>query len=218
MSISRLYARRFDDRERLAKHDLWKTLCKAFLQKYVPPDSAVLDIGAGYCEFINNISAGRKYAVDPNEDARGCADAEVKVFNGYSTDLSFLADSSIDVVFMSNLLEHLPTKQDVAVTLSEAHRVLKPRGRLLLLQPNIRYLYKDYWDFFDHHIPLSDRSLAEALKMAGFSIEKLFSKFLPYTTKSGLPKKPFLLKIYLKVPFLWKLFGKQMFIVSRKDA
>lgn len=86
----------------------------------------------------------------------------------------------------------------------------------MILQPNIRYLYKEYWDFFDHHIPLSDKSLVEALRMVGFRIERVLPKFLPYTTKSRLPQHLFWVKIYLKMSFIWKILGKQMFILSRK--
>jgi len=88
----------------------------------------------------------------------------------------------------------------------------------MILQPNIRYLYREYWDFFDHHIPLSDKSLIEALRVVAFRIEQVLPKFLPYTTKSRIPQNPFLVKIYLKLPFIWKIMGKQMFILGRKHV
>lgn len=86
----------------------------------------------------------------------------------------------------------------------------------MILQPNIRYAYKEYWDFFDHHIPLSDKSLIEVLQIVGFRIEQVLPKFLPYTTKIKIPEKPFLVKVYLKIPSIWKIMGKQMFILGRK--
>jgi ubiquinone/menaquinone biosynthesis C-methylase UbiE len=105
----------------------------------------------------------------------------------------------------------------VLKTLSEAHRILKRGGRVLILQPNIRYAYKEYWDFFDHHIPLSDKSLIEVLILAGFKVEQVLPRFLPYTTKSKLPKNSFFIRTYLNLPFLWKLFGKQLFIAAGKE-
>ena len=88
----------------------------------------------------------------------------------------------------------------------------------MILQPNMRYLYREYWDFFDHNIPLSERSLAEVLEMVGFRIEQVLPKFLPYTTKSKIPQNPFLVKIYLKIPLAWKIIGKQMFILAKKHV
>lgn len=103
----------------------------------------VLDIGAGYCEFINNIQCAQKYAIDLNEETPNFAHSDVKVFNCFSTDLSFLSDDSIDMVFMSNFLEHLKTKDEIIKTLSEIMRILKVGGGVMILQPNIRYAYKE---------------------------------------------------------------------------
>lgn len=216
MKIDKLYKGRFNERERQTKNDIWKVLCASFFQKYIPEDSVVLDIGAGYCEFINNIRCATKYAVDLNEDTPHFAGSDVKVFNCLSSDLSFLPDASVDVCFMSNFLEHLKTKEEIIETLFEIFRVLKVKGKIMILQPNIRYLYKHYWDFFDHHIPLSDESLVEALQMSGFTVEQVLPKFLPYTTKSKLPRHPLLVKTYLLMPIFWKIMGKQAFIVCRK--
>jgi len=88
----------------------------------------------------------------------------------------------------------------------------------MILQPNIRYAYKEYWDFFDHYIPLSHKSLIEVLQMVGFRIDKVLPQFLPYTTKNKIPKNVILVKLYLKLPFIWKLIGKQMFILARKPC
>ena len=43
--------------ERAAKARLWRTLCEAFFRRYVPADGTVLDVGAGYCDFINHVRA-----------------------------------------------------------------------------------------------------------------------------------------------------------------
>jgi hypothetical protein len=117
---------------------------------------------------------------------------------------------------MSNFLEHLPSKSVVLDTFKEAHRILAPGGRIIVLQPNIRFLPGEYWDFFDHHTPLTDRSLVEGLQLAGFAPTVVYPRFLPYTTKSRLPKATSLVKLYLKVPLAWRLFGKQALVVAEK--
>lgn len=215
---SKLYRERFDLEEVVKKNRLWKTLCNDFFQRFIPEDSIVLDIGAGYCEFINNIRARKKYAVDSNEEVKSFANPDVEVFCCPATKLNFLQDNSVDIVFMSNFLEHLKNKDEVLEVLLEVHRICKPGGAILILQPNIRYIYKQYWDFFDHHTPLSDRSVAEVLKTLGFNIDKIYPKFLPFTTKSRLPKSPLLARLYLKVPLVWPIMGKQAFIVGRKRS
>lgn len=212
MKLQELYDNRFNNSEKQNKNALWKVLCGLFFQQYIPADSSVVDIGAGFCEFINNISCKEKYAIDLNEETFAYAHSNVKVLK----DLSSLPEKSLDIVFMSNFLEHMNSKEDVLQILAKAYMVLKKNGRILILQPNIRYAYKEYWDFFDHHIPLSDKSLAEALKITGFSIEILIPRFLPYTTKSKLPQHQHFVKLYLQLPFFWKIFGKQAFIIGKK--
>ena len=89
----------------------------------------------------------------------------------------------------------------------------------MILQPNIHYLYKEYWDFFDHHTPLSEKSMVEAIGMTGgFKIHTIIPRFLPYTTKSRFPQLPILMKLYINSPFAWNIFGKQMFIVAEKHT
>ena len=95
-------------------------------------------------------------------------------------------------------------------------QVLKMGGKFIILQPNIRFCFKDYWMFFDHITPLDDRSLSEILEINGFKVVECKPKFLPYTTKSKLPKSIFLIKLYLKFPLMWRIFGKQAFIYAKK--
>jgi len=84
----------------------------------------------------------------------------------------------------------------------------------MILQPNIRFCFKDYWMFFDHITPLDDRSLSEVLEINGFKVVECRPKFLPYTMKSKLPNSILLLKMYLKFPLIHRIFGKQAFIYS----
>lgn len=52
---------------------VWRAICE-YLQPLVPAEATVMDVGAGYCDFINQIRAREKYAVDLNpETSRWCA-------------------------------------------------------------------------------------------------------------------------------------------------
>ena len=213
-----LYRHRFGEAERRQKDILWKVLCEQFLQRYVGLSDTVVDLGAGYGEFINNIRCGKKYAVDLNEDTGRAVDEDVSFLKSRGYELTALDDGSVDVVFASNLFEHLASKDELLATLGEIERVLRAGGKLLVLQPNIRYAYREYWDFFDHHLPLSHESLSEALELSGFDVVECRPRFLPYTTKSRLPQHPLLLRLYLRLPPLQWLLGKQMFVVGVKRA
>lgn len=122
-----------------------------------------------------------------------------------------------DTVFTSNFFEHLPSKVALLDTLKECRRVLKPGGRILVVMPNLRYVGGRYWDFFDHHLPLTHSSLAEGLKISGYSVEEVIPRFLPYTVKdSPVQVKAVMVRSYLKLRPLWRVLGKQMFVVARK--
>jgi SAM-dependent methyltransferase len=213
--LRRLYQARFQ-----AKHAyrrlVWSVLCEQFFQKWVPVDGAVLDLGCGCGEFINQIKAARKYGMDLNPDAAGFLRSEVKYLPQDCAAPWPLEGDSLDVVFTSNFFEHLPDKAALGKTLDNARRCLKPGGRLICLGPNIRFLHGNYWDFWDHYLPLSDYSLAEGLETRGFRLERVVPKFLPYTMARGSQPPVTFLKLYLALPPAWKLWGKQFLIVAAK--
>ncbi len=214
-----LYRRRFADVSQQRRAAMWEVLCRVVLQQYVRPADTVLDLGAGFCEFINTIRCGRKIAVDANPELPQFAAAGVETVIGPIPDvLERFEAGSVQCVFCSNFFEHLRDKEMVLRVLDHVRRLLSRDGRLVIIQPNIRYAYKEYWDFFDHHVALSHGSLSEALAMAGFDIEVLRPRFLPYTTKSRLPQAPWLVRLYLALPPAQWLLGKQMLVVARKRA
>jgi hypothetical protein len=100
--------------------------------------------------------------------------------------------------------------------MGEAFRCLKPGGLVIALGPNIKYLPGEYWDFFDHYLALTELSLAEALTMLGFNVEEKVPKFLPYTMSQGSQPPLWMLRLYLKLPFFWKIAGRQFLVVARK--
>lgn len=216
--LETLYSQRFSGDGLARKHEIWKVLCSDFFGRYVKPSDTVVDIGAGYCEFINNIRAARKIAVDLNPDVRRFAATDVQIINASCTAIRELESESVDVVFMSNFLEHLPSKDLVLDTFRESRRILRPGGRVIVLQPNIRFLPGEYWDYFDHHTPLTDRSLVEGLQLAGLTPTTVIPRFLPYTTKSRLPQAPWLVKLYLNVPLAWRVLGKQALVVATRSS
>lgn len=214
--LSDIYSKRFTSRERERKTEIWKILVSEFFQKYVPVRGVVLDLGSGHGEFINNIIAQRRIAIDLNPESADLMAPGVEFLETPSTNLSQVVPQSVDTVFTSNFFEHLPDADSLIATLKECRRVLKVDGTLVVMMPNIKYVKEDFWDYLDHSLPLSDRSMLEALEIARFAPLAVFPRFLPYTIKHRKHEPPlFLLRIYLKARWLWPIFGKQMLITAR---
>jgi len=212
-----LYAVRFPEADRAAKDALWKVLCRHFFQRYVGPDDVVLDVGPGFGEFLSHIQCRHRIAADIETlSGRRLPPGTEEVLTPSDRLSARVAAESVDIVFCSNFFEHLPDTRTFMATLAEIRTVLRPGGRLLVLQPNIRLIGGAYWDFVDHHLPLTERTLIEACESTGFTIDEVVARFLPYTTRSRLPQAPWLVRMYLAVPPLWRILGKQTWLVARK--
>jgi SAM-dependent methyltransferase len=191
---------------------LWATLCNAYFQRLVPSDACVLELGAGYGHFINHIRCARKIAVDMWEGITGYVAPDVIAHIGNVTDLSSIPDTSVDFVFASNLFEHL-TQNEFAAILEQVRRKLKARGTLNILQPNYRFAYREYFDDYSHISIYTDCSIRDFLASHGFSVIECIPRFLPLTVKSRFPVLPFLIRLYLMLPF--KPMGKQMLVRAK---
>lgn len=214
-NLRREYELRFRGMEEY-RDDVWRILCSDFFSKYVDPNAKVLDLGAGWGEFINNITAAHKFAMDLNpETGDRLTDATTFLHQDCSQTWD-IEGNTLDVVFTSNFLEHLPDKLSLQRTISEACRCLKPNGLIICVGPNIKYVPGAYWDFWDHNIPLTEMSLSELLRMNEFRIDLSIGRFLPYSMSAGRTPPLFLVKLYLKMSFMWPLFGKQFLVIGRK--
>jgi SAM-dependent methyltransferase len=214
-NLSEIYSHRFGEMGYERRDRVWKVLCRSFFDRRMVKDGSVLDLACGYGEFINNIDVKTKFAVDLNPDSATRLSKDVHFTCSAADHLSFLDNHLVDRVFTSNFLEHLPDKGTCNQVLREVRRVLKPAGHFIVMGPNIRYLYDRYWDFYDHYLPLSHLSLAEGMRAQGFEIVEVVDRFLPYTMRANLPTSDFLINIYLAIPALWKIFGKQFLVTAR---
>jgi SAM-dependent methyltransferase len=215
--LERIYRLRFE-KNQAYRQRVWSVLTARFFQPYIRLDAAVLDLGCGYGEFINQIRCGAKFGMDLNSESPRHLEAQVRFLAQDCAEPWALPDGSLDVVFTSNFFEHLPSKAALAKTLAQAHRCLKPGGTLIALGPNIKYVPGAYWDFWDHFLPLTEQSLSEGLRHHGFGIQRCLPKFLPYTMATG-PKYPLLfLRLYLAVPLAWKIFGRQFLLVAVREG
>jgi SAM-dependent methyltransferase len=215
---SNIYRIRFSEQELAQARAFWRPIC-GYLQRYVNPQGTTLDLGAGYCHFINNIASQKKLALDLNgENLRLYAGPDVRCIESTGADLTGVASGSADSVFASNVYEHFPSREDVARSFEEVHRVLRPGGRFIVLQPNFAYCAKQYFDFFDHRLIFTHKGMAEGLAISGFELERVTARFLPYTSKSRLPTASWMVSLYLAFPLAWNILGSQMLLVGRKPG
>jgi SAM-dependent methyltransferase len=213
--LSRIYAQRFAANQAY-RRKIWGVLIKDFFGKMVPAQGSVLDLGCGYGEFINGVVAARKHAMDLNPDAAQYLASGIDFLCQDCSQPWPVADSSLDAVFTSNFFEHLPDKATLGRTLDRVRAALKPGGVLIAMGPNIKHVPGAYWDFWDHYLPLSELSLGEALENRGFDVIKSVDRFLPYTMARGPQPPPLLLRLYLRLSWVWPLFGRQFLVIARK--
>jgi SAM-dependent methyltransferase len=216
MDLQKIYANRFGDIGVEKRKQVWQTLCAAYFGPLIGPNKDIIDLGCGYGEFINNIAARSKTAIDMNTDAVSHLAPDVRFLMSDATKLDQISDASADIVFTSNFLEHLPSKGACDQVFAEVRRVLRPGGRFIVLGPNIRYAYKEYWDRYDHLLPLSHLSLEEGLLQGGFTILQNIARFLPLTMQSRLPTFPALIRLYVSLPIFWPLLAKQFLVIAQK--
>jgi len=211
----RVYQQRWTEVELRNVNRVWETLVKKFFQPIVGKDAKVLDIGCGFCHFLNNLQAKEKVGVDANPVARYYASDDVTFHSTADLSLKTLQNQYFDCIFISNFLEHLENSMAVIELLKRVKELLRPEGKLIILQPNFRLVGAAYFDFIDHKTILTNKSLEEALALTGFTIQSKIIRFLPYTTKSRIPQHPMLVRFYLWFRPLWFFMGKQSLFVAR---
>jgi SAM-dependent methyltransferase len=216
-SVKALYSRRFSPHELEKKRAIWRDLAPFFAARFPPGTKAVLELGAGEGEFIEHVQAERRAALDLNPAVERLHERGIEAHVGDATRLYEVFDNdTLDVVFCSNVLEHLYDRDQVHLLIREVHHVLRPGGRFVILQPNIRYVGPAYYDFIDHRLELTAESVVEALEVGHFEVKEAIERFLPYTSKSRLSNVYWLVPLYIRMPLLWRLFGAQAFIVAEK--
>ena len=104
--LQQMYASRFEGKSAYRKN-VWRALCP-FFAKWIPANATILDLGCGHGEFINEVTAGRKFGMDLNPDATTFAGRGVEIIRQDCSEDWRIPPGSLDVVFTSNFFEHLP--------------------------------------------------------------------------------------------------------------
>lgn len=214
-TLAEVYRARFDGVIEY-RQKVWRVLVDSLFRSRLGNPKRVLDLAAGYGDFINNINAPERFAIDLNPDARVHLDPGVSLFSIDATSPWPVPEGSLDAVFTSNFFEHLPSADALLGILGQAAKALRPGGRLVAIGPNMRFTLKEYWDFLDHRLPLTERSLREALELRGFNVIECVPRLLPYSMESHRQVPPLLIRLYCNAPLAWRFFGKQFLLVAEK--
>lgn len=150
-----------------------------FRRRYLPllpadRQAAILEIGCGCGEFLyflqrEGFQNTKGVDLDAEQVSRGqqlgvrhleTGDAKVVLLNSART---------FDCIVAIDVLEHVPKGQLVEFV-NLARQSLRPGGRFICQVPNLAAFYHPlfYMDF-THETPFTERSLRQALQMAGFS-------------------------------------------------
>jgi SAM-dependent methyltransferase len=215
--LPELYDARFDEREVSAKDAVWREIVR-FLDRYIEHDAPILDVACDRGHFIRWVQGAERWATDIR-DMRSDLPDGVRFVQASGLELAdHVPNSYFGTVFMSNYLEHLESSDAVIDQLRVVRQLLRPGGRALVLQPNIRLVGPRYWDFIDHKVALTERSLLEAAELADLHTVDLITRFLPYSTKGRLPTDARLVRAYLRFRPAWWLLGRQTLLVCEARA
>ena len=211
MDYEALYAHRFKNVDLSRKLAVWSVISGHIMSMAGRPDR-VLDPACGTGEFVATCGAQEVCAVDLGAAPRTLPDGAT-FFSGSFLEVD-LPRHHFDLVFASNVLEHMANQQQVNDFLAQARTFLRPGGRIVVMGPNFKYCAKEYFDCADHTVPLTHVSVEEHLVAAGYEIERTIPRFLPYSFRSSLPANPSAVRAYLAMPILWRLLGKQFLLVG----
>ncbi len=150
----------------------------------------LVDIGCGDRSFINFL---KKIGINSNG-------YDVNDGINFENDKFPDIDNSVDHIVTNSVIEHIYNPNNF---LNEIKRILKKNGNLIIVTPNFRFSFKEFYDDPTHVKPYTEESLRKILEMYEFNNIKVLPWFV---------KKP---QIYWKIP---KNFFLGSLIPFRGDA
>lgn len=216
IDFKRLYAYRHRGVDQSGRQAVWGEIAP-FVYDLMGRPQRVLDPAAGRGEFVNAIAASERWIVDSVAYEEADLDPSVKVVTADIFDADLPA-GHFDGIFASNLLEHFESQRDVARFLARMRACAAAGATIAVLGPNFRYCSREYFDCADHTLALTHVAVEEHLYAAGFEIDRVIPRFLPYSFRGILPPSPTLTRLYLKAPAAWRFLGKQFLVLAKAPA
>jgi len=164
-----------------------RCLCQYLADTYFKARSGkILDVCCGRGEFLEifNDLGFEAYGVD-NDPVTGKEKLKVKIAN---VDLEKLPyqDNFFDFIMIKSAIEHVG---NVSHLMDNLYRVLKPGGKIIILTPDWKVVYKIFYDDFDHKSPFTKFSLHDLLLRYNFKsimVEDIY--YLPFSWRNRFYK------------------------------
>ena len=165
--LPEIYDARFDDQEAAAKDAIWREIVR-FLQRYIDKSAPIMDLACDRGHFIRWVRGSERWASDIR-DVRAALPDDVQFVQSSGLDLAADRPERLLRHGLHEQLSRTPRARAMPSSTSCASPAscCRPSGRVIVLQPNIRLIGGRYWDFIDHKVALTERSLVEAAELAG---------------------------------------------------
>jgi 2-polyprenyl-3-methyl-5-hydroxy-6-metoxy-1,4-benzoquinol methylase len=160
--------------------DLTEKVQARFVAYFLHASGTVLEIGCGKGVMLSMLKEQGvpAYGIDLSDTiVKYCQEKGLEAFQSdLLSHLRKLKDGSLGGIFCAHVIEHLHPS-DAIEFFSQAARVLKPNGRLVLITPNTKDLRTSerFWLDITHVRPYPEKLLYAILRREGFQSIKAFA-------------------------------------------
>ena len=134
----------------------FKRLLKYIGLDHLSKPCKILDIGSGDGSFI-------KVCKENGHESFGLDGSKENI--DFEKDRLKFNDKTFDIITMLSVIEHIQNPTNI---LNEILRVLKKGGILIIITPNFKYCYKNFYDDPTHVRPYTEKSVDSLMKLHGF--------------------------------------------------
>jgi len=139
-------------------------LCTQFsLQK----NSKLLEPGSGRCDFLNEFQKAGFHCEGLDRDVSSINNEyglQVKKCD-ITKEIFPYDDNSFDIIYHKSVIEHM---YDPTHFMEESYRILKPKGKHIILTPDWRTQWKSFYDDFTHCRPYNMMALHDLLNIYNY--------------------------------------------------